>query len=75
MELTTAKQVERILRDANGRLNDALLVIKEDCSIEEFEGYRRTIGEIMGAVVVDLLQPIYQQFPEATPSELQSSSK
>jgi hypothetical protein len=75
MELATAQQVERILRDANGRLNDALLVIQADCSAEEFEEYRTQIGRIMGAIVVDFLQPIYAQYPETTPPELQSGSK
>jgi hypothetical protein len=72
MELHTAKHVQRILNDANGRLNDALLVVKEDCSVEEFEGYRTKIGQIMGAIIVDLLQPIYVQHPDAVPPELKS---
>lgn len=72
MDLATAKQVQRILSDANSRLNDALLVIRNDCAVEEFEAYRTKIGQIMGAVGVELLQPIYAQHPEAIPPELRS---
>lgn len=72
MDLTTAKQVQRILSDANGRLNDALLVIREECAAEEFEAYRTKIGQIMGAVAIDLLQPIYADHPEAIPPELKT---
>lgn len=72
MDLATAQHVERILRDANGRLNDALLVVRSSCPADEFEAYRGTVGQIMGAIVVDLLQPIYAQHPEAIPPELKS---
>jgi hypothetical protein len=66
----TAERVERLGRAANTALNEALIVIQENCATEEFIALRRVVGQIMGSVVVDLLQPLYREHPEAIPPEL-----
>lgn len=41
---------------------------------EEFHQFRRTVGRIMGEVHLELLTPIYEAFPQLTPSELRPNS-
>ena len=72
MDNTTAQQVERLGRTANAALNEALLIAQANCTTEEFTALRSVIGQIMGAVVIDLLQPLYAAHPEITPPELQT---
>lgn len=70
MDKATALQVDRLARQAQGDLNDALLIVKTNCSSEEFSKLRAVIGNLMGAIVIDLLQPLYAEHPDIVPPEL-----
>ncbi|MGE3249054.1 MAG: hypothetical protein AB7J28_01855 [Hyphomonadaceae bacterium] len=70
MDRATAERVERLGRDANAALNEALVIAQETCSTEEFVKLRTVVGRIMGSVVIDVLQPLYAEYPEIIPPEL-----
>ncbi len=70
MNKATALQVDRLARHAQGYLNDAVLVVRANSSDEELERFRKTVGAIMGAIVVDVLQPLYAEHPDIVPPEL-----
>lgn len=72
MDKGTAEQMERLGRTANAALNEALLIAQASCTAEEFSALRSVVGQIMGAIVIDLLQPLYAQYPDITPPELRS---
>lgn len=73
MDRATAQQVARLATHAVGYLNDALLVARQGSSPEEFESLKQKVGAIMGAIVVDVAQPLYAQHPDIVPDELKSS--
>lgn len=70
MDNATAQQVDRLARHAQGYLNEALLIARAGCTPEEFEALRSTIGNIMGSIVIDLLQPLYAKHPDIVPPEI-----
>lgn len=43
------------------------------CPQAEFESYRRAVGRIMGSILLDLMNPIYEMHPELKPKELEWS--
>lgn len=73
MDQDTARQVDHLSRNANAALNEAIRVVQSSCAPEEFEAFRLAVGKIMGAVVIDVLQPLYAAHPEIVPVELRSS--
>ena len=51
-------------------LGAALMVAKASTTPEEFEQFKRAVGQVIGTVEVDLLWPLYKQFPELEPPAL-----
>jgi hypothetical protein len=39
-------------------------------SSSKFERYRREVGQIMGRMLLDIMNPLYDQHPEIKPKEL-----
>lgn len=42
----------------------------DDASEEVFEEYRRIGGKIMGYLYFNILEPLYGEYPDLTPTEL-----
>jgi hypothetical protein len=70
MHLEFATELNRELLDIEGRLNEALRTIQENCSEAEFKRYQLAFGKVMGTLFLDVLEPIYQEHPSLTPPEL-----
>ncbi|MBC7769648.1 MAG: hypothetical protein H7124_12780 [Phycisphaerales bacterium] len=70
MDTETAHQIDRLARHALGQLNDVLLVARASCPEDEFVGLKSSVGRIMGAIVTDVLQPLYARHPDIIPTEL-----
>lgn len=50
--------------------NAVLIEIENLCSADEFSRYKRMIGQSMGAIVVDVMDPILGGFPDLMPPHL-----
>ena len=48
-------------------LNESIRRVMETCSEEELKAYRRVIGQIMGSIYLDVMQPIHQRYPDLEP--------
>lgn len=65
-----AKQIVEVLVRQGSELNDLLILIRNNCDDAEFMRYRDAIGRIMGDMLIDLMNPIFEQYPELKPAEL-----
>ena len=54
----------------NAMLNDSVALVRDTCSEESFIQYRKAAGKVMGATIVDILNPINEAYPELTPDYL-----
>jgi hypothetical protein len=68
----TARKVERTMRKCSAALNESIRLVMDTCPEAEFRTYRKTIGEIMGAIYLDVVQPIHRRFPDLEPKEPKS---
>jgi len=66
----TAAEVEKIMRDCSATLNESIRRVMETCPDEEFKAYRLVIGQIMGAIYLDVMRPIHRRYPDLEPEEL-----
>jgi len=66
----TAKKLAEHFRAANAELGQAIRVAKEDCSVDEFEIWRDRLAAIVGALVLDVLDPLYRERPALAPEAL-----
>jgi hypothetical protein len=70
MEHSVAKQINDMMIEFSGRLNQSIKLVMDNCDDDEFKRYRRTVGKIMGEMFVEIMTPIYKEYPELTPEEL-----
>jgi hypothetical protein len=45
-------------------------MVMEQCSKEEYQAYRRAVGKVMGAMLTEIMDPIYREHPDLKPKEL-----
>jgi hypothetical protein len=70
MDLATAAKVEAIMREVEGRLDESIAIVMDNCDHDEFHRFRRLVGKLMGTIFLDVLQPLYETYPEMTPESL-----
>src|SRR5947209_19956707 len=66
----TAAEVEKIMRECSATLNESIRRVMDTCPDVEFKAYRSVIGRIMGAIYLDVRQPIHRRFPDLEPEDL-----
>jgi hypothetical protein len=75
MERATAEQVEKLMRKVSAQIDESVRVVMNGCRPEEFQKYRRLAGQLMGTILLDIRQPIFEAHPDLTPRELRQDGK
>lgn len=70
MERETAEEINKLMLDCGAKLDKSVALVKERCGIEEFEVYRKSIGKIMGTMLLEIMNPIYKEYPDLKPLQL-----
>lgn len=65
-----AKQISNLMLEFGARLNESVLLVKNGCSEEGLNVYRRAIGEVMGYMLTEIMNPLYKRHPTLKPKEL-----
>jgi len=63
----TAKQISDLMHDVFRRLDESTELVKRTCSADDFAAYSRSIGIVLGAVVIDVMEPLYEHNPTLKP--------
>jgi len=69
----TAAEVEKIMRECSAMLDGTVRRVMDTCSDDELKAYRHVIGQIMGSIYLDVMQPIHRRYPDLEPDELRKS--
>ncbi len=67
------KSAEKIIDEmvaSQKNFNALLLELKENANKEGFETYKKIFSEIMGAMLLDIVNPILKEFAHLKPKEL-----
>ncbi|HTV84821.1 MAG TPA: hypothetical protein VME63_05420 [Dyella sp.] len=62
-----AKQVSELMLDYSRRLDSSIALVRDSCDAEEFKGYRRAVGKVLGEIYLEVLTPLYQKHPDLKP--------
>jgi hypothetical protein len=68
----TAEKLAQHLKAANAELARAVQLAKDECAADEFEVWRDRLAAVMGALFVDVLDPLYRQRPSLAPDALRA---
>lgn len=67
---SVAKQISDLMLEFAARLDGSVLLVKDCCSEEELNVYRRGVGEIMGNMLTEITNPLYKRHPTLKPKQL-----
>ena len=70
-----AKELNHLLLRIGAHLDQSVAFVKDCDSDENFLRYREVVGELMGNLFCDALQPLWQRFPELLPDYLDGPYK
>ena len=70
MKKENAIILSELMLEYGAKLNGTLAQIEPNCNKEEFENYRNAIAKIMGYMLIEIMNPIYEKFPELKPDDL-----
>jgi hypothetical protein len=65
-----AKSISDLMVDCSARLNASTAYVRDNCTAEEFKIYRRAVGKVMGEILLEIMNPLYEKHPSLKPSEL-----
>ena len=66
-----AERVNALMLEIGAKLNASIADVGSSCSEEEFANYRHVVGKIMGAMLLEIMNPIYAAHPGLKPSQLE----
>jgi hypothetical protein len=61
METKIARQLSDEMSDIIKRLYNSIRLVMDKCTPQGFIGYRAAVGRVMGALVLDILNPLYEK--------------
>ncbi|MDQ0038521.1 hypothetical protein J2W30_006308 [Variovorax boronicumulans] len=67
MKKELARQIGQEVDEMLNRFGATLQLVRDSCTEEEFKWYKSTVSPVMGALVLDVLNPLYKKYPEAKP--------
>jgi hypothetical protein len=65
-----AMQINSLMLEYGQKLDASVRLVKERCTEDEFVAYRRAIGDVMGLMLLDIMNPLYARHPHLKPEQL-----
>jgi hypothetical protein len=70
MKKDAAVKINEILLECYFKLHESIDVAREHCDEVERKAYSRAIGKVLGHLLLDVLDPIYNEHPDLRPDSL-----
>jgi len=70
MKRDVAEAINKLMLEYGAKLDESVRFVMESCSPSEFEAYRKAVGQIMGTMLLDVMNPIYREHPDLKPPQL-----
>jgi hypothetical protein len=70
MSREAAKKIVDLMIKHGAEQNAVLAEMQSICADDEFQKYKRMIGQSMGCMLLDVINPIVELHPDLKPSQL-----
>ncbi|WP_444935805.1 hypothetical protein ACJJIW_16870 [Microbulbifer sp. JMSA004] len=71
MKKEVAGEIVSLMLEFGARLDQSVALVQDNCSKDELVSYRRAVGKLMGNMLLDIMNPIFNEHPELKPDELE----
>lgn len=68
--IKSASDINVLMLELSDRLDESIRMVQETCGEEDFKIYRRAAGKIMGEILLEVLNPLYEEHPSLKPPGL-----
>ena len=65
-----AEELSVLLMQVSGKLDQSVRFVMDKDAKENFESYRSNAGKVMGEIFLEMLQPLWERYPELRPKEM-----
>ena len=73
MNKDTSESLTDLMLKVSGWMDQSVGLVRDTCDDAEFESYRRNVGNVMGLILTEILNPIYKEHPDLKPIDLGGS--
>jgi hypothetical protein len=70
MRKDLAERVVESLLACSGRLDRSVAVLEGSVDQQFYGSYRRRVGQVMGALYIDVLRELFQEHPDLEPDSM-----
>ena len=65
-----ATDINSLMLEYRGKLSQSMEFVRENCNDKEIIQYREALGKVIGYMIIDIMEPIYEEHPDIRPPEL-----
>lgn len=66
----TAQKISDLMQEIGAKLNDSVALVQCTGTSQELAEYRAAVGQLMGVMLLDIMDPVYALHPSLRPSQL-----
>ena len=71
MKREVAQEINTLMLEYGAKLDDSVRLIMAHSPEDEATRYRQAIGKIMGEMLLEIMNPIYSEYPDLKPPQLE----
>lgn len=71
MKRDIAETINNLMLEYGAKLDESVRLVMENCGKDEFDRYRSAVGQMMGTMLLDVMNPIYREHPDLKPPQLE----
>jgi hypothetical protein len=71
MSREAAKKIIDLMLRHGTEQNAVLAEIRSICAVDEFQEYKQMIGQSMGCMLLDIINPLVARYPDLKPPQLE----
>jgi len=65
-----AREINSLMLEYGAKLDASVALVKTQCSAKEFANYQKAVGTVMADMLLEVMNPLYEQHPDLKPDEL-----
>jgi hypothetical protein len=70
MDKPIAQQISTLMLEYGAKLDESVNLVRAHGSDEDFKKYREAVGRILGYMLLDIMNPLYEEHPDLKPPDL-----
>ncbi len=70
MKREIAAQISTLMLEHAAKLDQSIQLVMTNGTEDEVVRYRRAVGKIMGEMLLEIMNPIYSEYPDLKPPQL-----